>query len=140
MWETKFLPPGRRVSRKIYPGVGGGTPGFIYSKKVKEMEWTRIPRGHSKRMSGGEVRRLGGHAQHGFESPHGDAKSGRSGILMVTQGSEKLRHDGICPESHHNLWLRTEAVPCLVCDGQVAASVGDLSGRADRLKLVPRGD
>ena len=50
---------------------------------------------------------------------------------MATRGSEKLRHDGICPESHHSLWLRTVAVPCLACDGEVAASAGDLSGRAE---------
>jgi len=63
MWETKLLPPRRRASKKIYPGVEGGTPGFSYSKKVKEIEWTRIPRGQSKRIGrevGGEVRGLGG--------------------------------------------------------------------------------
>ena len=89
---------------------------------------------------GGEVRGLGGHAQQGLQCPHGDAESGRSEILMTTWGSEKLRHDGICPESHHSLWLRTVAVPCLACDGEVAASAGDLRGRAEWLELAPRGD
>lgn len=44
---------------------------------------------------------------------------------MATQMVGKLRHDGIYPDSHQSLWLRTVALLGLVGDGDVGASAGD---------------
>lgn len=68
--------PGKHI---LGPGQGWcGTPGFTYSKKVKEIEQTGISRGHSERTWGGKSEGdVGGHTQHGVECLHSAGNSGR---------------------------------------------------------------
>ena len=69
------------------------------------------------RVEGRARGRLGGHTQLGVECLHSAAVSGSFRILLATQVDGKLRHDGICPESHGSVRLRAVALRGLARDG-----------------------
>lgn len=125
MWETKLLPPRRRASKKTHPGARAG---LVWDARIHLQQESEgdsqsrpaFPEGIVRGRGEGRARgRLGGHTQHGVEYLHSAAGSGRFRILLATQVGGKLRHDGICPQSHRSVRWRAVALRGSARDGDL---------------------